>query len=293
MQRFATRAVLALSAGHARALSASPQRAWTAPPHRVTSNFPATADAALRNADPEAVFVVTGANRGIGAAMVADLVARTEGTIFACARDSASVAAASGRVRPVALDVRDDESIGALPGAVGGRVDALIHCAGVLYGGGERERRPERSLASVDRAWLLESFDVNCAGPLLVTRALRAALDARKRRYPSYVASLSARVGSINDNGLGGWYSYRGSKAAQNMATRTMAIELRRQDTRCVALHPGTTETALSAPFARNVRPEKLFPAPFSAKQLLDICDGLKDRHSGAFFGWDGEAIDF
>ena len=148
-------------------------------------------------------------------------------------------------------------------------------------------------LASVDRAWLLESFDVNCAGPLLVTRALRAALDARKRRYPSYVASLSARVGSINDNGLGGWYSYRGSKAAQNMATRTMAIELRRQDTRCVALHPGTTETALSAPFARNVRPEKLFPAPFSAKQLLDICDGLKDRHSGAFFGWDGEAIDF
>jgi len=155
-----------------------------------------------------------------------------------------------------------------------------------------------RSLDAVDREWLLTSVDVNCAGPILVTKALRKALNAGRRgganaRPASVVANLSARVGSISDNGLGGWYSYRLSKAALNQATVTCARELRRQRTICVALHPGTTDTGLSKPFQARVAPEKLFPVAFTASQLLDIVDGLDEDDSGRFLDWAGIDVEY
>ena len=176
-----------------------------------------------------------------------------------------------------------------------------------------------RSLDAVDREWLLKSVDVNCAGPILVTKALRKALNAGRRgganaRPASVVANLSARVGSISDNGLGassasetfsrlprrhrrvragGWYSYRLSKAALNQATVTCARELRRQRTICVALHPGTTDTGLSKPFQARVAPEKLFPVEFTASQLLDIVDGLEEDDSGRFIDWAGIDVEY
>ena len=133
---------------------------WKPPPHRVRELFPATADATARNADADAVFVVTGASGGIGATIVEQLHERTAGTIYACCRDP-SQAPALDRVRPVQLDVRDDSSIEALPAAVGDRVDALWNVGGVLH---EGDHSPERSLDAVDREWLLKSVDVNCAG---------------------------------------------------------------------------------------------------------------------------------
>ena len=154
-----------------------------------------------------------------------------------------------------------------------------------------------RSLDAVDREWLLTSVNVNCAGPVLVTKALRKALNAGRRgssdRPASVVANLSARVGSISDNGLGGWYSYRLSKAALNQATVTCARELRRQRTICVALHPGTTDTGLSKPFQARVAPEKLFPVEFTASQLLDIVDGLEEDDSGRFIDWAGADVEY
>ena len=280
------------------ALLATRALSWQPPAHRVAELFPPTADALARNADPDAVFVVTGANRGVGAAMVEQLTARTAGTVVACARDPATVAAASPRVRAAALDVRDDASIDALAAAVGDRVDVLLNCAGVLH---DAAHQPERSLDRLSRDWLLQSVDVNCAGPILVTRALRRALAAGRRgsgaapsRPASVVANLSARVGSATDNGLGGWHSYRASKAALNMLTKNCAIELKKQRTACVALHPGTTDTGLSKPFQKNVQPAKLFPAAFTAAQLLDIVDGVElEVHSGGFYAWDGESIEF
>ena len=267
---------------------------WKPPAHRVRELFPATADAARRNADPNAVFVVTGASGGIGSTIVEQLHERTAGTVYACCRDPSRVSSLD-RVRPVPLDVRDDASIAALPDTVGARVDALWNVGGVLH---EGDHSPERSLDAVDREWLLTSVDVNCAGPVLVTKALRKALNAGRRgaanaRPASVVANLSARVGSISDNGLGGWYSYRLSKAALNQATVTCARELRRQRTICVALHPGTTDTGLSKPFQARVAPEKLFPVAFTASQLLDIVDGLHEDDSGRFIDWAGIDVEY
>ena len=267
---------------------------WKPPANRVKELFPATADATSRNADPNAVFVVTGASGGIGSTIVEQLHERTAGTVYACCRDPSKVSALD-RVRPVQLDVCDDASIEALPAAVGDRVDALWNVGGVLH---EGDRGPERSLDAVDREWLLKSVDVNCAGPILVTKTLRKALNAGRRgganaRPASVVANLSARVGSIADNGLGGWYSYRLSKAALNQATVTCARELKRQRTICVALHPGTTDTGLSKPFQARVAPEKLFPVEFTASQLLDIVDGLEEDDSGRFIDWAGIDVEY
>ena len=267
---------------------------WKQPAHRVKELFPATADATARNADPNAVYVVTGASGGIGAAVVEQLHERTAGTVYACCRDPSKVSSLD-RVRPLQLDMCDDASVEALPDAVGARVDALWNVGGVLH---EGDRGPERSLDAVDREWLLKSVDVNCAGPILVTKALRKALNAGRRgganaRPASVVANLSARVGSISDNGLGGWYSYRLSKAALNQATVTCARELRRQRTICVALHPGTTDTGLSKPFQARVAPEKLFPVEFTASQLLDIVDGLEEDDSGRFIDWAGADVEY
>ena len=235
------------------------------------------------------------------------LLARTRGTVVACCRapESALPEVHDVRLRRVRLDVRCDTSIAALRDALGDRVDLLLNAAGVLH---EPGQAPERALADVDRQWLQNSFDVNCAGAVLVSQALAPAMRrravrpldedaggaARSSQLPtSVVANLSARVGSISDNRLGGWYSYRISKAALNMATKTMALELKRQRTIVVALHPGTTDTDLSKPFQKNVKNDKLFPVDFTATQLLDIVDGLTLDHTGGFFAWDGQPIDF
>lgn len=252
-----------------------------------------SADAARRNADSAAVFVVTGASGGLGGEICANLVARTAGTVVACCRDPSRISdprlVGNSRVRVVDLDVGDDASVAALAEKVGDRVDVCVNVAGVLHSGSQR---PERALADVDPAWMRTSYQVNAMGALLVTQALAPALRANDRPK-SIVASLSARVGSISDNRLGGWYSYRMSKAALNMATKTMALELKRQGTIVVALHPGTVDTPLSEPFQRNVDPKRLFTRDFSASSLLTIIDGLEQTHTGGFFAWDGEPIPF
>lgn len=107
------------------------------------------------------------------------------------------------------------------------------------------------------------------------------------------IANLSARVGSIGDNRLGGWYSYRSSKAALNQLTKTMSIELGRKGRKVASLllHPGTCDTDLSAPFQRNVAPEKLFTRERGVRQLLDIIDRATMEDNGKFYAWDGSEI--
>jgi NAD(P)-dependent dehydrogenase (short-subunit alcohol dehydrogenase family) len=116
-----------------------------------------------------------------------------------------------------------------------------------------------------------------------------------RRDGPSRTALLSARVGSIADNRLGGWYGYRASKAALNQFVRTAAIEIARTRPQAVvvALHPGTVDTDMSRPFQANVSPEKLFSPEHSANCLLDVLDRLTAEQSGGFFDWAGEAIRF
>lgn len=201
-----------------------------------------------------------------------------------------SAGRADAEERHLQLDLTDDHSIAAFSRRVGERLDCLrlvIHTCGLLHDG---ELQPEKRLSQVRRAGLERSFAVNAFGPLLLAQALEPQIP---RELPSRFASLSARVGSIGDNQLGGWYAYRGAKAAQNQLLRTLALEWRRRrPLACVSLlHPGTTATDLSAPFRGGVAPEKLFSPDQAARQLLAVMAGLRPEQSGGFLAWDGQPI--
>jgi len=268
----------------------------------ISKSQPVTESATLRNSDPDAVFVVNGASRGIGLKMVQSLLERTQGTVIACCRDPSTLHEEfhrNDRVDIVALDLEDQSTIDDLQEylktnkRINGRVDALLNVAGIL---GDGTPGPERSLARVERDWLEHSLQVNVVGHVMLIKALRLLLKSnapKAKRPTSIIVNLSARVGSISDNELGGWYSYRLSKAALNQATRTMAHELKRQGTHAIAIHPGTTDTDLSKPFQRNVKKERLFPVDFTVNQILDVVDHLEENHAGGLYDWAGKAIPF
>lgn len=193
----------------------------------------------------------------------------------------------SGEIR---LDLCDDDSLAALAQHVSQQFSPLrlvINTAGLLHG---PRLQPEKRLSAVTRAQLRESFELNAYGPILLARSLESALP---RELPSHFASLSARVGSIGDNRLGGWYAYRAAKAAQNQLLHTLALEWRRRRPAVTVtlLHPGTTATPLSEPFRGGVAPEKLFSPERAARQLLEVLSAQSVDRSGAFLAWDGSAI--
>jgi len=169
-----------------------------------------------------------------------------------------------------------------------GRVDRIVVATGLLH---SDRVSPEKTMRSLDAGSLIELFTVNAVGPALVAKHF---LPLTPRDSPSLFAVLSARVGSITDNRLGGWHAYRASKAALNMLLATLAIEHRR--TRplgvCVALHPGTVETNLSAPFQHGgaAGPKRMTPAA-SAQALVGLMDRFRPLDSGGFFAWDGTEI--
>ena len=148
---------------------------------------------------------------------------------------------------------------------------------------------PEKSLRELDPEWMLENYRINAVGPALVAKHF---LPLMPRNQRTVFAVLSARVGSISDNKLGGWYSYRASKAALNMLIRNLSIEWQRKsaDAIIIGLHPGTVETGLSAPFKGNPATERFTPAK-AAEQLLNVLDRLNPAQSGQVFAFDGELI--
>lgn len=187
------------------------------------------------------------------------------------------------------IDLGDEGSIANAAGqcAMGGALDLVIVATGVLQPDG---RPPEKSWRDLDPAILARSFALNASGPVLVAKHFLPLLPRQGR---AVFAALSARVGSIGDNRLGGWYSYRASKAALNMLLRTLAIELarKRPEAVCVGLHPGTVDTCLSRPFQRNVPAGKLFTPAASADSLLRVLENLGPEDSGGCFAWDGQRL--
>tara|TARA_B110001452_G_scaffold158280_1_gene131756 strand:- start:245 stop:1021 length:777 start_codon:yes stop_codon:yes gene_type:complete len=251
------------------------------------------------SSSPSSVSVVIGASRGLGLAFATALLQRSPGTVIGCARDPGSSPAlqklkeeSGGRLHCLSADVTKSESLTQLRDVLAaehGRVDLLLNVAGILHEQAEGgTAMPERSLRTVDEEWMARVFAVNAMGPVLCTQALQKLL-----KPGACVANLSARVGSIGDNRLGGWWSYRMSKAALNMATKNMANEMRRSEVLAVALHPGTTDTDLSKPFQANVKAEKLFTVEFTAGALLDVIEGLTPEDSGGFFAYDGSRIEY
>lgn len=232
--------------------------------------------------------VVVGAGGGLGAAVLARLARdRPDDRLLALSRRRPE--ALPPRTDWAPLDLTDEASIAAAAEGLGGgeEADLVFVATGQLHGPG---LSPEKSWRSLDSDALMAAFRINAVGPALVAKHFLPRL-ARDRR--AVFAALSARVGSIGDNRLGGWHGYRASKAALNQMIRTLAVELARQRPQalCVALHPGTVATALSAPFQGGVPQAKLFTPDFAAERLLAVLDGLTPADSGGFFAWDGASV--
>lgn len=223
----------------------------------------------------DSMAVVVGAGGGVGAALVAALA------------ESGHRVAGFGRDTVPPIDLLDEASIAAAAAHVAARGTSalVIDATGFLH---DAKFKPERSWRDLDPAHIAHAFAVNATGPALLMKHFLPLLPRTGR---SVFATLSARVGSIGDNRLGGWYAYRASKAALNQFMRTASIELRRRapGAICVALHPGTVDTALSAPFARaglDVRP----PAQ-AAAELLGVIAALTPADNGGFLDHKGAAI--
>ena len=227
--------------------------------------------------------VIIGASGGIGGAFEAALI--EEGAFdvvhgFARSRSGSQF-----------IDLLDEPSIAAAAAHVakGPAPTLVIVATGLLHAG---EAGPEKALRELDPAWLAQLYAVNAIGPALVAKHFLPIMPKTGRIV---FAALSARVGSISDNRLGGWHGYRASKAALNMLVRNLAIEERRRNDRSivVTLHPGTVDTALSRPFQTNVQPGRLFDPERAALQLLDVIEELKVTDSGKLFDFEGAEVPF
>jgi NAD(P)-dependent dehydrogenase (short-subunit alcohol dehydrogenase family) len=165
--------------------------------------------------------------------------------------------------------------------------DLIVVASGILSAG---QGTPEKTFRAITADTFGTYFRVNATGPALAARHF---LDLLRRDERAVFAFLSARVGSIGDNRLGGWIGYRASKAALNQIVRTIAIELSRtrKNSIVVALHPGTVDTGLSKPFQRNLPDGQLLSPADSAEALLDVINALGPQHSGNHFDWRGEQV--
>ena len=214
--------------------------------------------------------LIIGASGGIGAALATALAARGEVVGLSRSVDG--------------LDLTDEAAIARVLGGLDGMFDQILVASGALEINGNR---PEKSLRAIDPAALAEQFAVNAIGPALI---LKHALRLMPRDRPSHFAALSARVGSIGDNALGGWYSYRAAKAALNQLIHTAAIEVARSHPMAVVsvLHPGTVATGFTKDYVANrvtVTPDQ------AATNLLAVLDGLTPADTGGFFDATGTRI--
>ncbi len=239
--------------------------------------------------------LVVGGGQGIGLGFVRQLLANVEiERVYATYRrlESATelLAIVDARLCCLQMDITDESQIATVIHKIQSETTTLhyaINSAGVLH---EGEMQPEKSLRHIDSDRLIRYFQVNSIGAILLFKHVQPLL---KHPHRSILATISAKVGSIGDNQIGGWYGYRASKAALNMFIRNTAIEYKRTCPQAilVALHPGTTDTRLSLPFQRNVPPDKLFSVDRTVAQLFTVIDGLNPQDSGEFFSWDGSRL--
>ena len=229
--------------------------------------------ALLPSFPPRLHALIVGAGGGIGGAC-ADLLEQ----------DGAQVARWS---RAGGIDLTNPASIEAAAAALPAPPDLVFIATGVLHGAG---LCPEKATSQLSAAALAHAFAINAIGPALVARAV---LPLMPKGRKTALAALSARVGSITDNRLGGWHSYRASKAALNQLIRTMAIEQSRRNPEQVllALHPGTVDSGLSKPFQKGVK--TLFSPAESARHLLRVIDTATPAQSGLLLDWQGAVIPF
>lgn len=277
------------------------------------------------------VTVVSGASRGIGLEFVSQyLQSDNSAEVVALSRSKSSALVElekkyPHRLQHICCDLERDESITAAGIAIkevlnGKPVTTLLNVAAILGTNTPTEPGPERSMRMLEGDWMRRSFQINSIGPALLTQQIIPLLKkpsgaANKDLAPgSRIVNISARVGSISDNKLGGWYSYRMSKAALNMFTKTLSIEVFKQGCAVISLHPGTTDTGLSKHFTKNKQYEvvagtkeqpvsnsvtsgssagKLFTTEYSVSCMRQVIQQLQMADSGKCFAYDGTVIPY
>jgi NAD(P)-dependent dehydrogenase (short-subunit alcohol dehydrogenase family) len=238
------------------------------------------ASATLSSFPGGGLAVVVGASGGIGTAVNAQI----------SASGAFAQTLAVGRSTTPAVDLLDEGSIAALANQAketGHDLRLLFDATGYLHGphGG-----PEKSWSAIDQDAMRHQFEINAIGPALLIKYFAPLVP---RDGKAVLATISAKVGSISDNQLGGWYGYRAAKAALNQIVKTTSIELarKRREAACIALHPGTVATALSDPFAK--KGVRLQTAQQSAAALLDVIDGVTPADSGKLLAYDGTTLPY
>ncbi|XP_021911696.1 uncharacterized protein LOC110825537 isoform X2 [Carica papaya] len=288
-----------------------------------TFAFTSSSDSALKWEG--GVSMVQGASRGIGLEFVKQLLEKNElGHVIATCRDPNGATGLldlknkfTERLNILELDVTKESTIEASARSIKeryGYLNLLINASGILSI--PNVLQPETTLNRVEKSSLMLAYEVNAVGPILVIKfglqfsnrsreqsgknfskhmwpLLKVGGGSGTNRDVAVIANLSARVGSIGDNRLGGWHAYRSSKTALNQLTKTVSVELTRKRDQivCILLHPGTVDTDLSRPFQRNVPECKLFTKEFSVQKLLHIIENAKSNDNGKFFAWDGQEI--
>lgn len=235
-------------------------------------------------------IAIIGASGGIGNAFVQLLSKNIDHTIYAFSRSAPPQLIDSlANVTTGQINYIDENSVqlAAELTQASGPLDLVIVTTGFLH---DNTIMPEKSLRELSHESFQKNFLINVVGPALVAKHF---LPKLHKNQHAVFSVLSARVGSISDNALGGWYAYRASKAALNMFIKTASIEIARKQKKAivVGLHPGTVASELSQPFQKNVTPEKLFTPEYSTKKLLHVIQKLTKKDSGKIFAWDGKDI--
>lgn len=246
----------------------------------------------------QANALIVGASQGIGLGFVRSLLQQNNlARIYATYRqlDTAAEllalkARSNNRLECLQVDITEEDQIENAITHIresSQQLHLAIYCVGLLH---EGQLTPEKSLRQINSQNLISYFQVNSIGAILLAKHLMPLFN---KREDSIFACISAKVGSIGDNRLGGWYGYRASKAALNMFLKTTAIEYSRRcpKTTVLALHPGTTDTRLSQPFQKNVPTEKLFPVEHTVNLLSKVIEDRDIKDSGKFFAWDGTEL--
>ena len=215
--------------------------------------------------------LIIGSSGGIGSAIAGELIRRNVEVTGLSRRDDG-------------LQITDEASVEASLGRLDAGYDLIFLATGALEIAGAR---PEKTLGQLSAQAMMDQFSVNCIGPSLVLKHARR-LMPRDRR--GVFVTLSARVGSIGDNRLGGWYAYRTAKAALNQMLHSAAIELARTHPQliCAALHPGTVETEFTRKYVGR---QLAVPAAEAAENLLQVIDALTPDQTGGFFDWTGAVV--
>lgn len=239
------------------------------------------------------IAVIAAGNGGIGQAIIEQmLAANPDTTIHASYNNSTptQMLLDNRRITWTQVDLTSESDIKNWLGGID-TLDWLVNCAGILH---KADQGPEKSIREFDANFFYHNIQINCLPTLLLAKHANAIYRRQKSEASIKIfATVSAKVGSIEDNRLGGWYSYRASKAALNMSLKNLSIEWQRQlPNVCVAsLHPGTTDTQLSKPFQKNVAAGALFDSDFTASKLIHILGSLSAEQTGRFWSWDGTEL--